>query len=365
MLNTLRGVWIWFVEGLVEAALWAADRARRRPPLRVELSGGGTAVVSAGELRLGGLVDQGEGLVFEPPDLARRLAGAMIDIVIPDAWMQRRDLDPVALASRPFLDAFVRHQIERITPWRVGDTYYRVLDRPMADDAGRLAVAVVVVPRRLVAKTVAMLEALGPRALRLRCNGDVGTDATIPLGASRPQRVAVLRASVLRGLAVTALAVLGVMSYLQWQAGLVRGDIDDQDQVLNERKATLARARRGNDSGGEAAARLRSLRDSRNQAVVTIEALAAALPDSAHLTALSIDGDRLTVAGVTSVPSSLVPALETSGAFAEVAFGSATTPAEGGNGDRFSLTMRALPRRSDHAAPPSPETIAPAARQAP
>ncbi len=87
--------------------------------------------------------------------------------------------------------------------------------------------------------------------------------------------------------------------------------------------------------------------------MAVVDALAAALPDSAHLTALAIEGDRVTVAGVSTEPSALVPALETSGDFAAVAFGAATTRAEAG-GDRFTLEMQALPPRSDHAGPAAP-----------
>lgn len=354
MLNTLRRSWSWFVEGLVEALLWTLDRARRAAPVRIVLGDGEVAVTDAGGARLGRLAGGDGAGPFEPPDLAHRLTGATVDIVVPEAWMQRRDLDPVALASRPFLDAFVRHQIERITPWRVGDAHYRILDRPLPEDATRLAVAVAVVPKRLVAPVLAALDPLHLRALRLRTAGDPAGASAIPLGAGRPKLVASLRTGVLRGLAATALLLCGVVGYLQWQAGLVRDDIDDQDRVLAERKAVLARARRVGDPGGEAAAKLRALRDGRSPAVAVIDALAAALPDTAHLTALSIDGDHVTVAGVSTQPSGLVPALETSGAFAEVAFGSATTPAEGGAGDRFSLEMKAMPPRADHAEPPFP-----------
>lgn len=350
MLNSLRGAWSWFVEGLVEALLRVVDGARRSAPLRIALGEGAGEVTTAGGSRLGRLA--GDGLGFAPPDLARRLSGAAVDLVIPDAWMQRRQLEPVALASRPFLDAFVRHQIERVTPWRVGDAHYRILDRPLPEDPGRLAVAVAVVPKRLVAEPLAALAPLHLRAIRLRCAGDAAGAHAIPIGGGRPRLVGRLRTGILRGLAGLAVAVVGLVSFCEWQASLVRDDIDAQDAVLAERKAVIARARRGGDVGSAAAARLRALRESRKPSVAVLDALAAALPDSAHLTALSIDGDRLTVAGLSTAPSALVPALETSGAFADVAFGAATTPAEGGVGDRFSLEMRVVPPRSDHAASP-------------
>ncbi len=365
MLSRLKDGWTWFVEGLVEAALWALDRARRAAPVRIELGGGEAAVMGADGVRLGRLTP-GEGpALFEPADLPRRLAGAAVDVVVPPAWIARRDLDPVALASRPFLDAFVRHQIERVTPWRVGDTHYRILDRPMPDDPNRLAVAVAVVPKRLVARALAAVAPLHPRDLRLRGADDPAGLSAIALGAGRPLLAAALRRGVLGGLGALALATLGLVGVLQWQAAQLRDDIDEQDRVLDARQAVLARERRAADPGGTAAAKLRALKAGRPEAVAVIDALSAALPDSAHLTALSIEGDHVTVAGVSGEPSALVPALETSGAFAAVAFGAATTRAESGGGDRFTLEMKALPSRSDHAGPPPDEAVSAVTRAAP
>ena len=368
MLTKLTGAWTWFVEGLVEALLWLIDRVRRSAPHRLELGEGEAAVVDPVGARLGRLAGGDGPAAFDPPELARRLSGAAVDVVVPPSWLFRRELDPVALASRPFLDAFVRHQIERITPWRVGDTHYRILVSPVADDPTRIAVGVALVPKRLVARALAGLDPLHPRSLRLRSAADPAGAGAISLGGARPKLAASLRRGVIWGLAGSALLVAGILGYLQWQAGLVRADIDDQDRVLAERRAVLARVRRGADPGGEAAVRLRALRDGRPLAVAVIDALSAAVPDSAHLTALAIDGDRVTVSGVSGDPSALVPALETAGAFADVAFGSATTQAESGGGDRFSLEMKALPPRSDHAETPpaGPTTGAiPVARAAP
>ncbi|RYC32062.1 hypothetical protein D3273_10025 [Lichenibacterium minor] len=365
MLSKLGTWWTWFVEGLVEALLWGLDRARRAAPVRIEFGGPEVAVLGADGARLGRLTPGDGPALFEPADLPRRLAGAAVDVVVPAAWIARRELDPVALASRPFLDAFVRHQIERVTPWRVGDTHYRILDRPMPDDPARLAVAVAVMPKRLVARALAAVEPLHPKGVRLRGADDPAGAAAISIGGGRSHQAAALRRGVVGGLGALALAAVALVGVLQWQGAQVRDDIDEQDRVLDGRKAVLARERRAADPGGAAAGKLRALREARPSAVAVIDALSAALPDSAHLTALSIDGDHVTVAGVSGEPSALVPALETSGDFAAVAFGAATTRAEAGGGDRFTLEMKALPPRSDHAGPPQGDAASPVARAAP
>ncbi len=354
MTGKLRQAWIWFVDGLVEALLWAIDRAARAKPHRLEIGDAEAVVVGPDGSRLGRLLCEASEARFEPPDLGRRLAGASIDVIIPTAWQFRRDLEPVAVQSRPFLDAFVRHQIERITPWRVGDTHYRILQQPLAEDANRLAVAVAVVPKRLVARWLSPLDRLHPRSLRLRTAGDAENSA-ISIGGS-PSRLAVpLRRVVTGGLGILALGTVLTAGWLQWEAGAVRDEIDDQDRVLAERRAVLARAQGLDHPGGDAVAKLRALRDSRPMAVAMIDALSAAMPDSAYLTSLSIDKDHVTISGLTTDPSRLVPTLESSGSFADVSFGAATTRVEAGGGDRFSLEMKAgAPRLPDP--PPSAET---------
>lgn len=352
MLGRVGDAWAWFVGGLVDACVALADRVSGAPSWRLDVVGDAAEIVGPDGARAGRLVLVDGVARFDPPDLARRLAGASLDLAVPPSWLLRRELDPVAVQSRPFLDAFVRHQIERITPWRIGDTHYRILERPLPEDAGRLAVAVVVVPRRLAARWLAALDALHPRALRLRAAPDHAGEASIPLGGGSIRREAAVRSGVLLGLAGLALLAVGLTSTLEWQAGLLRDDIAEQNRVSAERQAVLARSRRGADPKGEAAAALRVLRDGRPMAVAIVDALSSAVPDSAHLTTLSIDKDHLVITGVSTDPSGLVPALETSGAFADVAFGAATTRVEAGGGDRFSLEMRALPPRSDHAVTP-------------
>lgn len=362
MIGRLRRGWVWFVEGLAEALLWGIDRANRRRPLRIEIGEADAVVVGPDGARLGRLRDGGETSRFEPPGLARRLAGASIDIVIPSSWLFRRDLDPVAVQSRPFLDAFVRHQIERITPWRVADAHYHIIERPMPGDATRIAVAVAVVPKRVLVRWLAPLEALKPQAIRLRAAGaSDGTEVLMPLGGNRSQRINRLRRAISIGLSVGAVVMVGLVGWLQWEAALVQSDIDDQDQVLSERKSVLARATRRDRPDGDAEAKLRLLRDGRPSAAEIIDALSQAVPDTAHLTTLSIDKDRVAISGISTDPSRLVPALETSGRFADVSASAATTRVETGTGDRFSLEMRAVrpkaPAAAGAAGPPTTTAV--------
>ena len=339
-LAKLRQASTWFVEGLIEAMLWAKRRGRTPVPFRLVIGETEGVVLDPAGIRLGALAPGGSPGSWEPPDLARRLAGRDLDLVLPPAWMFRRSLEPVAAQSRPFLDAFVRHQIERIAPWRADTVHHRILAESMENDPARLAVTVVLVPKRLVERWLAALDGLGLASIRLRTaeNGD----AAIRLGGAEPPGIATLRRGVGWGLIGLALATVLVCGLLEWQAAAVASDVDEQNRVLAERKVVLAKARQREGAGDDLSMKLLRLRDSRPSAVATIDALAEAVPDSAHLTALAIDKDRVSISGLSTDPSALVPAIETSGHFADVASAAATTRTEAGDADRFSLSMHAL-----------------------
>ncbi len=344
MIGKIREGWTWFVEGLVEALLWAVDRSRRVTVYRIDVADDAAVVHAPDGARIGAMLRDGDAARFEPPDVGRRLVGAAVQLVVPAAWQFRRDLDPVAVQSRPFLDAFVRHQIERITPWRAADTHYRILQQPLAGDANRIAVAVAVVPKRLVTRWLAPLEGLHLRSIRLQtAGGPEAEGSAMTLGGDRSRLAVPLRRGVTWGLVACGLAAVFMVAWLQWEAGAVRADIDEQDRVLAERKAVLARTQHHDHADGDAAARLQALRNSRPRAVAVIDALSSAVPDTAYLTSLSIDKDHVTISGLTTDPSGLIPALEASRSFSGVSFGGPTTRLESGSGDRFSLEMKAVP----------------------
>jgi general secretion pathway protein L len=341
MFGILERGWTWLVEGLADAAVWGLDRLGRREAYRVEVGDGGAAVKSAKGADLGRLIDAEGGSRFEPPDLARRLAGAAVDVLIPPAWLFRRELDPVAAQSAPYLDAFVRHHIDRITPWRSADVHYRIDHAPLPGDPTRLAVEVGVVPKRFLAGVVAALEALRPGHLRIVARS--GSEAklfAIPLGTGVAHRTARIRRGVAVALWVVILGVPAAIGWIAWQTSAVQAEIEDADRIIEGRKAVLAAAARHDRAGTDAEDALRRLRASRLRAVDLIDALSAALPDDSYLTEFTLEPGKLRISGVSTNTPRLVPALESSGRFADAAFFEATTRVEAGTGDRFHIEMR-------------------------
>jgi general secretion pathway protein L len=357
MLAAVGRLWAWFVGGLTEALLWSGDRLTRRPAHRLEIVADALSLLGPDRKPLGRFIGAGESLRLEPSEVLRRLArsGLDVDIAIPSAWLFRRGLDPVAVASAPFLDAFVRHHIERVTPWRVADVVYRILKTPLAGDPSRLAIEVAVVPKRLLRQAFEAVALLQPKRLRLVAEGGAGeAPLVIPLGQDKAGQDAGLRRRVAGGLIALMLACGGALGWIYWQIDAVSAEIESDDSLVAERKALLAAAARHVAPGTDADAVLRTLRLARPRVVDVIEALSAALPDSAYLTGLVIDKDQLTLSGISTDTAHLVPPLETSGRFADVAFSAATTRLETGPGDRFHLAMRAKAPPVEAASPGPP-----------
>ena len=337
MFDAAKHAWTWFIGGLAESVLAATDRIKRRDAYRV-IVGERVVVHAASGMELGVLSAKGavQGLA---PELTARLTGADLDVEVPAAWLWRRSLNPVATRSAPFLDAFVRHNIERISPWRAADVYYRIVTSPLKDDPTHVAVEVGIIARRLVASVLSVIEPLQPARLRLVAPSIDGTDFTIRIGDRSQLRYLALRRKI--GLATMAVAtiVIIVLGGLLWQSGSIEADIAELDHQISEQKAVLAASRRRGPED-DATARLRALRANRPRAVELLDALSRTLPDHAYLTDLRLEKDRLQISGVTRQSADLVPALEQSHSFINVAFFAATTRLENGAADRFHLEMQ-------------------------
>ena len=327
----------WFIDGLAEAATAGVDRLARRRTFRIEV-GNGHRIVDGAGVPLGCLSGPDDALRLDPPGIAAMLADNAVDVTLPQRWIWRRDLPPVGADSLPFLDAFVLHQIERISPWRASDVYYSITREPVAADPGRFAVAVGIVPKQMVDPVVSAL-ATHCRQLRLVAHGADGVlDLVVPIGSEqhRQQR---FRRPVMAMLVVVGVVIAGWLALTQWQLEGAQSELADLDRQITARRVALAAQHGGNTANGAEA--LLARRASRPYLVELVEALSQALPDHAYLIDLRFEKDLIRISGISGRTAELVPALERSGRFADVKFSAATTRLEDGTADRFHLEMRA------------------------
>lgn len=340
MLNVAKisDAWRWFIDGLAEATLAVLDRLARRRSFRID-AGSDKRIVDESGVPLGRLVGAEDALQLEPPGIALALAESTMDVELPQRWVWRRMLPPVGGDSLPYLDAFVLHQIERISPWRPADVYYSVLRKPVENDATRFAIEVGIIPKRIVDPIVGMLRPLCARLQLVARGAGDEEDLIIPIGFAQDTRHRRIFRPIVATVAGVGLAATAWIAVTQWQLGSIDAEMLDLDRQIATRKVALA-AKRGNGATSVGDAIL-ARRASQPYLVELVDALSQALPDHAHLLGLHFEKETIRISGISRRTAELVPALERSGRFADVKFSAATTRLDDGNGDRFHLEMRA------------------------
>lgn len=339
MLKPVRAALSWMIDGLSEAIAACIACFDRRPVYRID-PGADHAVFNAQGHQLGRLVKADAAPQFEPPDLGTRLANSIIDIKLPAAWVWRRNLQPIGIDSIAYLDAFVAHHVERISPWRASDVYHQTTSRPIANDPKRLAIEVGIVPRSIVEHLVAKLTPLSAR-LRLVADGhDDRAPLVFPVGAKGDDtRQQSIRRMVVTAIVMIALAMAGWIASTQWRIADIDTELSELDRQIAARKAQLAVGREGAEQS--AAATLRAARASQPYVVELVDALSQIMPDHAYLVDMRFEKGLIRVSGNSARSFELVPALERSGRFSDVKFTAATTRLDDGRTDRFHLEMRA------------------------
>lgn len=342
----IASLWSWLLDGLSEAAITCLDRIAARHAVRVLLDGQVSSIVDRSGREIARLISDGNAMRVVPADAAARLSGAAISIDVPAAWIVHRTLNPIPAESAPFLEAFARHHIERLTPWKPEATYFGIGTTPLAGKPARLAVTIHVVAQRLLDNYVDALVSLRPPRLSLRL-GDAkwSKTITVPIG-DRKTEGARVRKFVKVGIIASLFLIGGRFALFPWQLARLDAESANLDRRIEARKSVLARFtdKRGLEIS---TADLLAMRSARPRVVETLEAMSAALPDSAYLVAFNLGGDMLQISGVSTSTADLIPALTHTHRFLDVSFAGATTRLEDGGADRFHLTMRVAPLSGD------------------
>ena len=348
MLNSVKQAILWFLDGLAEAVTEITDRLHRRAPVLLLDQGGGVYALQqqdgtreAAPIRIA----EADGKpALQPPEAAQKLAGADVDVILPNDELLIRTLDPLPAESRQYLDGIVRHQLERLVPWRAENVLYSYQAAPASDGDGRLIVKVAATARSLHAPLLAAVSALSPRKLRILYRGaaDGGGDIAIPLdrgaasnGDARRLRYGI--AGALVALLLISAAAFGYLIY-SWQ------QTSDALAAAETSEAALRKQLGGRGPQETAASRdLRAILERKKAqplTVLAIEALSGALPDDTWLTELQVVDGLVRISGVSQSVADLVPDIQSAPIFADSTFFSPTTRLTNGQGDNFHLQMR-------------------------
>lgn len=348
MLASLKRALEWFTDGLIKAVSDIEDQVRRRVPIRLVDLGDGSYVVENADgkrERVPAKVDAASTPPkLQPAELAAKIENGDVDLIMPRDELLVRTLDPLPGESRQYLDGIVRHQLERLVPWRSDNVLYTYQAEPAAPGDTRLVVTVAATARHLHGPLYAAVAAQNPRRVRLvyRSVEEAGGDVAITLDThGSGARVQRLRHAVMGGLAVFALIAIGGFTYLfivnqQASAALETA----QTELADVRKKLAARGPQGG-AGDREAQTILARKRATPAAVVAIDKLSQALPDDTWLSELQLNNEgQLRITGNSQNVASLVPQIEAAGIFGDATFFSPTTRLQAGEGDRFHLQMK-------------------------
>jgi general secretion pathway protein L len=347
VLNSLRNALDWFVDGLTQAISDIEDRLRRRTPLRlIDVGSGNYAVEQSQGVRAPGLarIDQtGPAPRLLPPALAETAENRDIDVVLPADELLVRTLDPLPPESKQYLDGIVRHQLERLVPWRADNVLHTYRAVPAGNGDNRLIVTVAATAKSLHAPLFTALAGLAPRRVRLLYPTAHGGEVAIPLvgiGGAGNAHSGRLRYGVMAGLAALLLIAVGGFTYIYIASDRADAAAEENDRAIADlRKRVVARGPQAIGEGAVILAQKKAL----PPAVLALDKLAEALPDDTWLSELQFAEGQLRVSGTSQNVNGLVPQIEAAGIFAEPTFFSPTTRLQDGSGDRFHLQMRLKP----------------------
>ena len=312
----LRGVLSWWRAGLVawlpasmRRALAAGDDRLLLCPDGGELHlvlqrSGALVALAALPLPLAAAGDPLTGLLRE------HAAGLPRWLLLPGACGLRRSLQLPA-AARERLREVLGFEIERQTPFAATDALHDGRLLQLRDD-GQLQVELVVVPRPQLAAATALL---GGQAQRL-AGVDLADAAGQPLGVNllpAGQRHVLgdpwRRWNGLLALAALVVLVLGMAQLLDNRraaADALHKDMASRETAARELSAQRQRLLDGRDG----AAYLQAQRAARPSSVELLDALAQRLPEGTWLEKLSVEGDQLTLIGLSNQAAALVGKLE-------------------------------------------------------
>jgi general secretion pathway protein L len=278
-----------------------------------------------------------------PTEIARAAQRSSIVLKLPvDDVIFRRINVPAQAGS--LLPGIVGNQIERLSPWRTDDAAYG-FDARTSADATSLDVDVLITPRAALDETCRRLEELGLRVDRVVAAGRAG-DAAAPVtlwsrfadaSDTSLARAGVAIAAVIAA-TVCMTAAVGLWAFLA--ATSADGEADDvASDIARLQRGAQGTSPRSLAATAPPAERAWALKETSPAAVVVVEALSRALPDTSYLTELNLEGAALRIVGFADDAPSLIAPLETSGHLTDVRFFAPTTRAS--DGRRFVFHIEA------------------------
>lgn len=345
-LKELFAIWITAVAAAIEM-LVARVALRRRVKLQEDAPDRFTASLAAPVKQAMlqpvsfGLV-QGRPVPPLPQPWLAALRGSRIELSMQPDQVLFRELDFPKQASA-FLDGMVRAQIDRLTPWPVGEVVYGLsAPEPAAND--RIAMMLAATSKAKIQSVIDFAADVGATAVTgLVAVPDAGTAAPVRLFERRLAGAGnaafdvplLLRRSML-GIGLAAAASFAIASY-------VGGALDAQQQELQQRLTQRRAALRLNQGTSSAETLLAKRKQTSPSSVMVLESLSRTLPDTTYVMELHVEGDKMQVIGLSRDAPSLIRLLEQSPQFNRATFFAPTTRSPEEPGERFHIEAHVTP----------------------
>jgi len=284
-----------------------------------------------------------------PDEISRAAQWGIVVLEIPSENVVVRRIT-VPVQAREFVAGIIRNQIDRLSPWHSEQTIYGFEADIDAEDSTTLDVRVLITSRTVIDAAREKITATGlsvDRVVASLCKPSSSKSVTLwsRLVDVSPEYQARTRRNIGIGIVSTIAACFALSVWAVISASFFRGSSED----IAVRIDTLRRQLQGPAALQSAASlppneREWYVKENSPSAVIVIEALSRALPDTAYLTELSLQNTTLRVVGLTSDAPPLIASLEHSGSLGGVHFFAPTTREPDGKHFRFHIEGRVEPR---------------------
>jgi general secretion pathway protein L len=278
-------------------------------------------------------------------ELVRAGRHQFVTLELPSAEVVTQRIN-VPAQAREFVAGIVANQMERLSPWPNDQVAYGFAIEPSRDDAAALDVRILMAARELVDTAREKLVATGLSVDRIvaRAQGDTAAAPITlwsQLGNASERNLGRARRLIATAMLVLLVASVGSTAWALVSAAAIQTESDD----VAARRATLERQARGPRTSPVGAARdparrAWNLKETSPAAVIILETLSRALPDTAYVTDLSLNKTTIRIAGLCDDAPSLIAPLQNSKLFGDVHFFAPTTRGPNGTGFLYHIEAR-------------------------
>lgn len=274
---------------------------------------------------------------------------AAVDLRLPADQMLRRSLT-LPSAGRAYLPSIIAHRLERLTPWRMDKVLHGFAVSPEERTDGTLVVDLLATSADRLTPILARLSAAGFVPTSLGSAEDpLDAPPRIDLYAGRPGPAdRALRRRVGRIAVATIAVLMGACLASAWVAQEAEAEQSETAAHLAALRSRL-QAHRGGATSRERAL-IEAHRDT--SALVLIDGLSAAIPDSTVLREINLTPEKVRLAGRSSDAPGLIKQLEGKAGMTGVRFAAPVVRDAAGR-DLFEITA-ARPGEAGHGTKPDP-----------